>query len=68
MSILEHAYDDKPDTKSELEDLHLYMFPLLGYSAPVVNESLLSRSYLHGRTVHTGVLRDQCFVSPHNGT
>lgn len=68
MFILKCVYDEKPDIKSELEDLHLYMLPLVGYSAPAVNKNLLCRSYLYGRTVHTGVLRDHCFVSLHNGT
>lgn len=59
MFILKRAYDEKPDIKSQLEDFHLCMLSLVGYSAPTVKEHLLSRSYVHGRTVHTGVLRDQ---------
>lgn len=57
--LLERAYDETPDIKSELEDLHLCMLSLVGYLAPAVRESLLSKSYVHGRTVHAGVLRDQ---------
>jgi len=59
MFILEHAYDERPDIKSELEDIHLYIFSLFGYSAPAVKESLLSRSHVHGRTA-LWCARDQC--------
>lgn len=59
MFILKRVYNEKPDIKSELEDLHPCMLSLVGYSAPTVKESLLSKSYVPGRTVHTGVLRDQ---------
>lgn len=44
MFILERAYNEKPDIKSELEDLQLCMLSLVGYSAPPVKESLLSVS------------------------